>query len=129
HLALHRENASCAHCHARIDGLGLALEGFDGAGAWHPDQHNPGGTAVPLSPEDELRTPADLRAYLLNRREDFLRALAANMLRLGLNRKLTDDDQTALAAVARRLLPEPRFRNLAVELVQSRPFQAALRAP
>lgn len=34
HLALHRENAACAGCHARIDPWGLALENFDAVGAW-----------------------------------------------------------------------------------------------
>ncbi len=33
-LAIHREVASCARCHDKIDPLGLALENFDAAGRW-----------------------------------------------------------------------------------------------
>ena len=33
-LALHRSQASCAACHARMDPLGLALENFNALGRW-----------------------------------------------------------------------------------------------
>ena len=33
-LAAHNENPSCASCHVRMDGIGLALENFDSIGAF-----------------------------------------------------------------------------------------------
>ncbi len=33
-LELHRANATCAGCHARMDPLGLSLENFDAIGQW-----------------------------------------------------------------------------------------------
>jgi hypothetical protein len=33
-VELHRKNAACASCHARMDPLGFALENFDATGMW-----------------------------------------------------------------------------------------------
>ena len=33
-LAMHRENATCASCHQKIDPYGFALENFDAIGGW-----------------------------------------------------------------------------------------------
>jgi hypothetical protein len=37
-LAIHREIASCARCHDKIDPLGLALENFNAAGQWRDQE-------------------------------------------------------------------------------------------
>jgi hypothetical protein len=38
-LAAHRENAACAGCHAMMDPMGLALEHFDGIGAYRQSEN------------------------------------------------------------------------------------------
>src|SRR5205814_10365913 len=43
-MARHRNNPTCASCHAVMDPLGLALENFDATGQWR-DRHRNGGGA------------------------------------------------------------------------------------
>ncbi|MFK8003073.1 MAG: DUF1588 domain-containing protein [Polyangiales bacterium] len=38
-LAAHRENLACAGCHNLMDPIGLALENFDGIGAWRDTEN------------------------------------------------------------------------------------------
>ncbi|MGE3805801.1 MAG: DUF1592 domain-containing protein, partial [Gemmataceae bacterium] len=41
-LDKHRNDATCASCHTRIDPLGLALENYDAIGAWRTKQNGEG---------------------------------------------------------------------------------------
>ncbi len=118
-LARHRAHASCAHCHAPIDGLGLALEHFDSQGAWRPAADASAGEPTVLPDGAVLRGPADLRDYLVRRRASFVRALAGKLLEMATGRKLRSADAVALDDIVTRVLPEPRFARLVAELVQS----------
>jgi hypothetical protein len=122
-LARHREHTSCAHCHAQIDGLGLALEEFDGQGAWRPHDESLPPEAIVLPDGDTLHGVDGLKSYLLERRMQFFRALGGKLLGNALGRKLRQHDQAALEHVAEQVLPQPRFGNLLLEVVQSAPFQ------
>src|SRR4030095_1053840 len=42
-LAMHRQNAACASCHAQIDPHGFALENFDVIGGWGGRDRSGGG--------------------------------------------------------------------------------------
>ena len=121
---LHRSNPSCAHCHAKIDAIGLALENFDPMGAWrtkvggHPIEALgilPGGKSV--------QGPDQLKAYLLTQREQFVRAFAERLLRFSLGRKLDERDQAALYRIPESVERDQyRFSRVIVEVVQSAPF-------
>jgi mono/diheme cytochrome c family protein len=43
-IEAHRNNASCAACHAKIDPLGLAWDNYDAIGQWRTREHVPKGT-------------------------------------------------------------------------------------
>jgi hypothetical protein len=123
-LALHREHTSCARCHAQLDGIGLALADFDSHGAWQR-QAEPAAEELVVMPDGEkLRNAADLKSYLLDRRELFLRALGGKLLSYGLGRKLQESDRAALEPVAAGVLAEPRFGNVLVRVIESTPFQS-----
>lgn len=116
HLAQHRENPSCAHCHANMDSLGLALENFDAMGAWRAN-HNP--IEAEHHPEnDALNGPADLKKHLLKKRTQFVRAFADRLVSYAIGRKPL---QMADAEDAAR---RPLFSRLILELVQSDTFQS-----
>jgi hypothetical protein len=123
-LALHREHTSCARCHAQIDGVGLALADFDSHGAWQPQAEPAPGELVVMPDGEKLRNAADLKSYLLDRRELFLRALGGKLLSYSLGRKLQESDRAALEQVAVGALAEPRFGNLLLRMVESTPFQS-----
>ncbi len=126
-LAQHREHSSCADCHAQIDALGLALADFASDGAWQP-QPEPDAWIV-LPDGERLRNAADLKSYLLERRELFLRALAGKLLTYALGRPLRERDRPAIGRIAVRILPRPHFGNLLQEVVASDVFQRRVWEP
>ena len=95
---------ACAACHARLDPLGFALEGFDAVGA-HPDG---GRRAWPSRRRARCRTapswtdPAGLRRVLLDRRDEFVETLAAKLLTYALGRGLEPYDRPAVREIRRR---------------------------
>jgi mono/diheme cytochrome c family protein len=126
-LERHRSETSCAHCHAKIDGLGLPLENFDAAGAWRSKMlGRPIDPTGIMSDGQAVVGPVQLRGYLLGKREMFVRCLAGKLLKHFLGRKLVESDGPALDAIARRVIEqECRFSSVVVEVVRSRPFQRA----
>lgn len=97
-LEKHREDPSCASCHALMDPIGFGLENFDAAGAWR-DQEN--GKDIDTAGElisgrkihgvDELR-----KALVEDHRPEFYRSVATKMLTYALGRGLEWYDRPAL---------------------------------
>jgi hypothetical protein len=125
-LAKHRENKSCAVCHARFDSFGLAFEGFGPVGerrkvdlANHVvDTHVsfPGGT--------EGEGLDGLRQYLREKRtDDFLDNLCRKLLAYGLGRGLQLSDDETVATMRKRLNENgQRFSSLVETIVLSPQF-------
>jgi hypothetical protein len=99
-LARHREDKSCAGCHVRFDGIGLAYEGFGPVGERRTvdlggrpvDVHAafPGGA--------EGSDVAGLRDYLRAERQDeFVDNFCRKLLSYGLGRALTPSDDATIA--------------------------------
>ncbi|MEZ6197597.1 MAG: DUF1592 domain-containing protein [Planctomycetota bacterium] len=102
-LEKHRADPACASCHARIDPLGFALEGFDGVGrAREEDQGRPVDDRATLPDGREIRGPAALKAALLERAGDFRRAAAKAMMTYALGRELGLADEAAVRDVLAR---------------------------
>jgi hypothetical protein len=97
-LAQHRSNPVCASCHTVIDPLGFALENFDVIGGWRtldeggiPIDSNgsyPGGV--------EFKGFSDLRAWMLDRPEQFVHTLTGKLMAYALGRKVEYFDQTTI---------------------------------
>jgi mono/diheme cytochrome c family protein len=116
-LALHRDNASCAGCHRKIDPYGLAFEEYDAAGNWQRDglgaELRKRRTSRPVDAKAELPGGAridgvrELRDELLrSRADDFRRALLRKVMAYALGRSLTLRDVEAADA----LVPALRAR-------------------
>ena len=122
-LEQHRANPVCASCHARMDPLGFALEGFDGIGRWREAD---GGarldTAATLPDGTAFDGPTELRAVLAERREAFVRTVAARMLTYALGRGLGAHDQPAVRRIVREAAPEYRWSSLVLGIARSVPF-------
>lgn len=147
HLALHRENAACAGCHARIDPWGLALENFDAVGAWRthevawedpsrPVPRKEGEKApsfainasfdLPIMSETAKRTGGldDVRAEMLHRRDDFARGFTEKMMTYALGRGLVISDHRHIeAATAALKRADYNLHALIRAIVQSLAFQ------
>src|SRR6185503_15314802 len=94
----HRENPTCASCHARMDPIGFGFENFDGIGAYRKQDGD-----FPIDPAGELvsgetfESPGDLTAILAKqKRDEFVRCLSDKMLTYALGRGLEFYDKCAL---------------------------------
>ena len=130
-LAIHREAASCARCHDKIDPLGLALENFDAAGQWRDreghgyqgriEKDDPLIDASAKMPDGTAFTGVDgLQAQLLKKEDLFLTALASQLYTYGLGRELGFSDRPAVkASVEAMKRHKYLLRALLLTIVQS----------
>ncbi|MGV3531499.1 MAG: DUF1592 domain-containing protein, partial [Chthoniobacteraceae bacterium] len=106
-LEIHRENASCARCHDKIDPLGLALENFNAAGEWRDQEgHGYNGRIEKNDPVIDARAKMPdgsefdgvegLQAELLKKDDLFLNALASQLGTYALGRELGFSDRPAV---------------------------------
>ncbi len=106
-LEIHRQNASCARCHNKIDPLGFALENFNACGQWR-DREGHGyngriGSNDPLidasakMPDgSEFNGVEGLQQQLLKNEDLFLQSLASQMSTYALGRELGFSDRPAI---------------------------------
>jgi hypothetical protein len=102
----HREMASCAKCHDRIDPFGFALEGFDAIGRRRTNDlaGRPIDTKVQLKDGTRFEDIAGLRDYILaKRRDEFLRQFSRKLLGYSLGRAVQLSDEPLLVEIQRSL--------------------------
>ncbi|HWO11342.1 MAG TPA: DUF1592 domain-containing protein, partial [Polyangiaceae bacterium] len=125
-MEMHRSNAVCASCHARMDPLGFGLENYDAIGRWRGED---GGAPIDASgvlPSGQaFESPAELRAVLSSMQPDFARCLTEKMLTYALGRGLEPYDKPTLRAITGKLSrPGAGLQALVREIVSSLPFRA-----
>jgi hypothetical protein len=108
-----------------MDPLGFGLENFDAVGGWREKEGNFAIDASGTLPSGQsFRGPAELRAVLLTKQEDFRRCFAEKMLTYALGRGVEYYDKAAVeqiaAATARN---QNQFSTVVLEVVKSEPFQ------
>jgi hypothetical protein len=130
-LAIHRENASCARCHDKIDPLGIALENYDACGEWREreghgyqgriEDDDPIIDASARMPDGtEFKGAEGLAERLLEREDLFLEALASQLYTYALGRELGFSDlPTVRRSVARMKAGKYSLRLLVLDIVQS----------
>jgi len=126
-LEKHRNVQACADCHAKIDPLGYALEAYDPIG--HFRSAYPNGAAIDTTGEyrgQTIRSPADIRSYLVDHPELLAHNLAHRLLTYALGRPLGFADQPAL----RRLQSDWKAKNYTLrELIHLIAVSDLLRQP
>jgi len=125
-LAKHRENAVCASCHSRIDGLGFALENYGVLGDWRTIDHGkPIDNSGELADGSKFKGPAELREALLKRKDMFTRNLTSKLLGYALGRSLTLQDGCTVDAIVARVREKGyTAHTLIEEIVLSEPFRS-----
>ncbi|CAN5221031.1 DUF1592 domain-containing protein [soil metagenome] len=148
-LALHRDTASCARCHRKIDPPGFALESFDVIGGWRGHYRTLGGgdwvDGDPRYPHrtiqyrkgpevnsqgqtEDGREFADIRDYkriLLEDKEQLARSLTEKLLTYALGRGLGFSDRPGVDAIVANLEAGGYgLRTLVHEIVQSEAFRS-----
>jgi mono/diheme cytochrome c family protein len=125
-LALHRQQASCASCHNRMDPLGLALENFNALGRWREkEQGQPIDAAGKLVTGESFQGITELKRILIDRHQrEFERCLSEKMLTYALGRGLDSlDVETVDRLVDRLETAGSRPSALLLGIVESIPFQ------
>ena len=129
-LARHSTQPACAACHRKIDPLGFALDNYNAIGAWRessPDK--PLDTTGELPGGVKVTGVDDLKQILLNRKDEFARAMTEKMLSYALGRELDSADECAIREIVARLQREDyRYSALVHGIVDSLPFRQRRRA-
>jgi mono/diheme cytochrome c family protein len=124
-LEKHRADPSCAACHKRMDPIGFAFENYDPIGAWRDtDGPHPIDTAASLPDGSSFHGPAELRALILSRKDDFVRCLTEKLLTYALGRGVEYYDASTVKGI-RKAVADGGYRmsTLILEIARSYPFQ------
>ena len=124
-LERHRQAPACATCHASIDPPGFALEQYDGLGGWRTaDEYgNPIDATATLPSGRRVEGMAGLRAWLLERPEQFAGTVTEKLLSYALGRGLTHADRPTVRAVVREAAADDyRWSALVSGIVRSPAF-------
>ncbi len=124
-LEVHRQNPTCASCHARMDPLGLSLENFDAIGQWRiTDAGTPINASGVLLDGTKVDGPAALRRALVAQQEQFVRTVTDKLLTYAIGRGLEHYDTPAVRGVVRAAAADNyRWSSTILALVKSAPFR------
>jgi hypothetical protein len=124
-LEQHRADPNCTSCHARMDPLGFGLENFDPIGRWRTDlAGQPIDTLGTLSTGETFTGPAELKAILLKKKDDFARTLTQKLLAYALGRGLEFYDEAPVKKITDQLAKSDyKSTALVIEIVNSYPFR------
>ncbi|MCW5558867.1 MAG: DUF1592 domain-containing protein [Verrucomicrobiae bacterium] len=123
----HSSDPRCAGCHARIDGFGFALEGFDAVGRFRAQDlgGRPVDTHARLPDGTEVEGAVGLRQYLMTRKRDaVMRQFHRKLLGYALGRGVMLSDKPLLASmVSASKAGNDRFSAAVEAIVRSRQFR------
>jgi len=125
-LELHRNQALCRSCHARMDPMGLAFENFNALGGYREKERGlPIDAAGQLLTGEKFENAKQLKAILIkNHLTDFYRCLTEKMLTYALGRGLDYNDAETVDRIVQRVKNDDgRFSSLIAGIVESVPFQ------
>jgi mono/diheme cytochrome c family protein len=128
-LETHRAKPQCHSCHAAMDPLGFALEGFDATGK-RRDIDRYARTAIDTSGElpngTLVKGPTDLRKALLENPSGFVQNVTERLMIFGLGRTIEAHDMPIVRDIVRRSAEDNyRFSTLILNIVTSDAFQKA----
>jgi hypothetical protein len=124
-MEAHRANAACASCHKLMDPLGFALENFDATGKWRSMDGGSKIDASGVTPDGfPLHGPADLRAYLMSRPDQFASTVTEKLLTYALGRGVEEYDYPVIRKIVRDAEPgNYKWSALVIAIAESTPFQ------
>lgn len=120
-LEKHREIATCAECHRKIDPPGFALENYDAVGAWRTEY----GAKMPIDATgamangDTFENPGQFRQLMIQRSDRFKRCLVEKLLTYALGRDLGARDRDAVDKI---IATSNGLRDLIKAIIQSDSF-------
>jgi len=132
-LDLHRRDAVCASCHAKLDPYGLALENYDAIGKWRERFNGEGfrgnqGPVLDVSGElldgTKFSTLEEYKAALMRQQDRFARAFSVKMLTYAIGRPVGYTDHEVVDSLVATLRKNDlRIQSLIHSIVASEPFR------
>jgi mono/diheme cytochrome c family protein len=124
-MEVHRQNPACAVCHVRMDPLGFSLENFDAIGQWRTEaEGRPVDASAIFADGTPLNGVQGLKAFVLERRENYVHAFTGKLLTYALGRHVDYRDQPAIRKIVRAAAArEYRWSAIILGIVNSTPFQ------
>lgn len=126
-LETHRQQKSCNSCHGVMDPLGFALENYDAVGKWRKVDR---ASLSPIEAGDKLASgqpvsgPADLRAALTARPDQFVQTLTEKLMIFALGRPVEYHDMPAVRGIVHAAARDHyRFESIVLGVVNSDAFQ------
>ncbi|MGY8769969.1 MAG: DUF1592 domain-containing protein [Pirellulales bacterium] len=126
-LVKHRESATCAECHRKIDPLGFALENFDAIGSWRDSYEDkiPIDSAGKLPGGDSFQSVSEFQKLLVDRQDQFTRCLAEKLMTDSLGRELEIGDRPSIDNILDELKSKGNgLQDLIQLIVASKSFQS-----
>ena len=112
-----------------MDGLGFALENYDGTGAWRdvdPTSNAPVDASAELPGGTRFEGPRGLREHLLAGGV-FERGLLRHLMTFALGRALGEADEAELNELQQRLPADPTLRDLILGIIDLDAFRRRYR--
>ena len=128
-LEKHRNVASCAACHRKIDPLGFALENFNAIGGWRSSyqidkDQRPIEAGGKFPGGESFSTYAEFRSQVARREAEFTRCLTKKLLTYAIGRELGIGDRDDIDSICRTMRDESSgLRDLIRFVVQSDSFR------
>ncbi|HEV2208293.1 MAG TPA: DUF1592 domain-containing protein [Verrucomicrobiae bacterium] len=125
-LQMHRDQPSCAVCHARMDELGLAFENFNAMGMWRDqERHQQIDASGQLLSGESFTGVGQLKSILAHQhRTEFYRCLTQKLLTYAVGRGMEYYDTETIDQIVQRLQrSDGRFSALLNGVIESAPFQ------
>lgn len=130
-LESHRADPSCASCHDVMDPLGLALENFDGIGAWRVRDSDAGNELIDASGQlangEPINGVNDLREALLQNPEQFAQVFTKKLMTYALGRTVEYQDMPAVRSVVRSAASDNyKFSSIVKGIINSEQFMMSV---
>lgn len=124
-MAMHHVSPTCSSCHSLFEPIGIALENFDGIGAWRTtDAGQPIDPTGVLANGTKIDGVASLRDVLTQNAQPFVRVIAEKLLTYALGRGVEPQDMPMVRSIVRDAAgTDYRFSALVMGIVRSAPFQ------
>ena len=125
-MELHRSDALCSSCHARMDSIGLALENYDALGRFRENVNGaPLDTAGTLITGEKFANIPELAVILsTSRKNDFYRCLSEKMLTYAIGRSVEYYDTPSVQKLVDAMRANGgSMQSLLFAIIESAPFQ------
>ncbi len=124
-LEKHREDPNCGVCHSKLDPLGFAFENYDAIGRWRDSDGRFLVDASAVLPDgSKFEGPGGFKKILIDRRREFCRALAEQVLTYALGRGLEYYDRCAVDEIVDKAAESGyKMSEMILAVVHTDPFR------